>query len=192
MANLVKNVVVGRPLSTGGVSSGALGATLPTDAKTALDASIKAVGYIGEDGLKETIDRNTDKIKAWGGDVVKVVQTEFSVMWEYSMIESLSSTVNQEVYGEANVTVTPATAATGTLVTVKVNSEQLGHKARVFDIKDGNALVRVVGPDTQITSVGDITYSDSDVIAYPVTVEGFRDAAGNQAYKYLDDGVFTP
>ena len=191
MANLVKNVVVGRPLSSGGVLSGALGAVLPTDATAAPDSSITGVGYISEDGLSETIDRSTDKIKAWGGDVVKVVQGEFSVSWQYGMIEALRAEVNREVYGEANVTVTPATASTGTLVTVEINSEQLAHRSRVYEVKDGDAKIRVVAPDSQITTVGDITYSDSEVIAYPVTVEGFRDAAGNQAYKYMDDGVFT-
>ena len=191
MANLVKNVVVGRPLSSGGVSAGDLGAVLPSTATAALDASFTGIGYISSDGVTETLDRATDKIKAWGGDVVKIVQSEFSVSWQYSMIEALQGGVNEEVYGEANVTVTPATVSTGTLVAVEINSEQLAHRSRVFDIKDGNARVRIVAPDSQITTVGDITYADEQVIAYPVTVEGFRDASGNQAYKYMDDGVFT-
>ncbi len=191
MANLVKNVVVGRPLASGGVLSGALGAVLPTDATTAPDQSITGVGYISEDGVSETIDRSTEKIKAWGGDVVKVVQTEFSVSWSYGMIEALRAEVNKEVYGEPNVTVTPASASAGTKLVVKINSDQLAHRSRIYEIKDGDARIRIVAPDSQVTSVGDITYADGDVIAYPVTVEGFRDAAGNQAYKYMDDGVFA-
>ena len=191
MANLVKNVVVGRPAVSGGVLSGATGAVLPTDAAAPLDVSITGVGYISEDGLQETIDRNTDRIKAWGGDTVKVVQSEFSVSWQYGMIEALRAEVNKEVYGEPNVTVTPATASKGTLLVVKINSAQLPHRSRVFEIRDGNAKIRVVAPDCQITSVGDVTYADGEVIAYPATVEGFPDAAGNQAYKYMDDGVFA-
>lgn len=191
MANLVKNVVVGRPLASGGILSGALGAVLPTDATTAPDVSITGVGYISEDGVQETIDRSTDRIKAWGGDTVKVVQSEFSVSWTYGMIEALRAEVNKEVYGEPNVTVTPATAAKGTLVTVKVNSATLPHRSRIFEIKDGDAKIRIVAPDSQITSVGDVTYADGEVIAYPATVEGFPDVAGNQAYKYMDDGVKT-
>lgn len=192
MANLVKNVAVGRPLATGGVWSGLLGAVLPTDSSTALDPSFVGVGYISEDGLSKTVDRSTSKIKAWGGDVVRVTQEEFAVTYEYSMIEALSETANKEVYGEANVAVTAATVTSGTQLVVKINSSTLPHKGRVFEIKDGPARIRIVAPDSQIVEVGDISYADGDVIAYPATVEAFPDAAGNQAYEYIDDGVFAP
>ena len=39
MANSINNVVVGKPLVTGGISVAPLGTVLPTDATTALDAS---------------------------------------------------------------------------------------------------------------------------------------------------------
>lgn len=191
MVNMVKNVVTGKPLATGGILSGVLGATLPTDSTTALDPSLSAIGYVSEEGLQETTNRDTERVKAWGGDVVKVLQTEHSVQWSYSMIEALRAQVNEEVYGEANVTTTAATASTGTLLVVAVNSEQLPHKARVFEIRDGDAKIRVVGPDTQIVSVGDITYADNDIVMYQVEVEAFNDAAGTKAYKYIDNGVFS-
>lgn len=191
MPNLVQNVVAGKPLTTGGILSGPIGTALPTDVTTAITAGIEAVGYISDDGVSETMNRETDKIKAWGGDVVKIVQTEHSVTYEYTMIEYLSKLVNQEVYGEPNVTATAATVSTGNLLAVKVTADQLPHRVRVLEIKDGNARVRIVLPDSQITEVGDVSYQDGAVIAYPVTVEAFPDATGVKAYKYSDDGKFS-
>ena len=46
-------------------------------------------------------------------------------------------------------------------------------------------------PNAQITEVGAVSYADEDLIAYPVTLEAFEDAAGNNSYEYTDDGVFV-
>lgn len=188
MANLVQNVVAGKPLATGGILSGPLGTPLPTDASTAPNAAITGVGYISDDGVSESMNRETDKIKAWGGDVVKIVQSEHSVTYQYTMIEAARAEVNREVYGEPNVTATVATTTHGNQLAIKVTAEQLPHRVRVIEIKDGDARVRIVLPDSQITEVGDVTYQDAAIIAYPVTVEAFPDASGVKAYKYTDDG----
>jgi len=190
MANTAANVVAGVPLATGGILIGALGAAAPTTAVSALVA-YTAAGYIGDSGVVETNERNTDKIRAWGGDTVKVVQSEHNVTYKFTFLETLNKNVLQAVYGEDNVTTTPATASSGTLHAVKVNGATLPHKFYVFEVKDGNAKIRIYVPDGQITEVGDITYSDTEVIGYEVTVEAFEDADGNKAYKYLDDGKPT-
>lgn len=191
MANDVNKVLAGKPLASGGVLRDPSGtATLPTDAATTL-TGFTALGFVGPDGLTETIDRSTNKIKAWGGSVVKVVQTDFSVTYAFTFYESVNGDVLKAVHGDANVTTTAADATHGTRQAVKVNGDTLPKSPWVFEMKDGDARVRIVVPIGQITTVGEITYSDEAVIGYPVTVEAFPDAAGNQAYKYMDDGVTT-
>lgn len=192
MANSVASVLAGKPLATGGVLVGPLGTAVPTNTTTAPNVALVAAGYIGEDGVTQTIDRSTEKVRAWGGDIVKVLQTEVSVTFQFTFLESLNTTVMETVYGDDNVTVTAAGVSTGTLRAVAINSEELPHKVFIFEIKDGDARVRVVVPNGQITAVGDIQYSDSSVIQYQCTIEAFADASGNQAYLYLDDGVFDP
>jgi hypothetical protein len=192
VANTVANVVAGKPLTTGGVLIAPLATALPTAASTAPDVAFTAAGYIGEDGVTEGTDRSTEKVKAWGGDIVKVLQTEFSATYQFTFLESLNANVLEAVYGDDNVTTTAATASTGTLQAVKINSAILPHKSFIFEVKDGDAKVRIVVPDGQISEVGEVTYSDSDVVGYQVTVEAFQDASGNNAYKYTDDGVFAP
>ena len=190
MVNSVSKVVAGRPLATGGVWGGPLGSAIPADEVVALNAAIKAYGYIGEDGLTETVGRSTEKVKAWGGDTVKVLQTDFSVTYSFTFLESANAEVLKAVFGAANVTVTPATSTTGTKIAVKRNSEPLPHQVFVFEIKDGNARNRIVVPDGQITEIGDITYNDGGVISYEVTVEAFyNEAIGGQSVSYTDDGV---
>lgn len=192
MATNSNNVLTGKPLATGGVLMAPLGSTAPIDAVTALDAAFKAAGYVGEDGLTESNERSTDKVKAWGGDIVKVVQTDFATTYSFTFIETLNADVLKAVYGSANVTTTPATSTKGTLHAVKVNSDTLPRQSFVFEVKDGDAKIRIYVPNGQITEVGEITYSDEDVIGYEVTVEAFRDSAlGANAMKYLDDGKFS-
>lgn len=190
MANDTKNVVAGRPLSTGGVLRGPLGTALPTDVTTAPGVAFKALGYVSEDGLTETVERSTDKIRAWGGDTVKVVQTEYGVTYSFTLIEATREDVLKAVYGEGNVTTTPATSSAGALSTVVLNSETLEHAAWVFEIKDGDARIRICVPDGQVTEIGEVTYADGEAVGYEVTVEAFRDEAINgQAIKYITNGV---
>lgn len=191
MANSAAKVVAGVPLATGGILIGALTAAEPSTAVSAL-TGFTAAGYIGEDGVTETNERSTDRIRAWGGDTVKVVQTEHNVTYEFTFLETLNADVLKAVYGTTNVTTTAATVSSGTLHEVAINASTLPHQSYVFEIKDGLAKVRIYIPDGQITEVGDITYSDSEVIGYQVTVECFPDELGNKAYKFLDDGIFAP
>lgn len=190
MTNTVANVLQGKPVVTGGVLRGTTGATLPTTA-TGTTTGFTALGFVGDEGLKETIDRTTDKIKAWGGSVVKIVQSEFSTTYQFTLYETLNVNVLKAVHGDANVTTTAPTVSTGTLQSVQINKGSLGHAPWIFDMKDGTALIRIVVPDGQITAVGDITYNDGGVIGYPVTLEAFEDSSANNAYKYIDDGVFA-
>lgn len=187
MANNSKNVVAGKPLATGGVWIGDEGAAAPTDATSVL-TGFTAAGYIGEDGVTEGTDRSTDKIKAWGGDTVKVVQTDYSNTYAFTFIESLNADVLRAVYGDDNVDTTAATSEAGSLHAVTINSQTLPRKQFVFEIKDGDARIRIHVPEGQITEVGEVTYTDGEVVGYAVTVEAFVDESGNNAYKYIDDG----
>lgn len=189
--NTVANVVAGKPLASGGIWLAPYGSTGPSSVSDALDVAYKSAGYIGEDGVTEANERDTSKIKAWGGDVVKIVQSEHSVTYMFRFIESLNGDVLKAVYGDSNVTTTAATVSSGTIHEVKIKGEMLPHFAIVFEIKDGDARIRISAEDVQITEVGEITYSDEDVIGYEVTVECFADADGVKATKWLDNGVFA-
>lgn len=175
------NVIAGKPLATGGVLVGGDTVVAPADATTELGAGWTALGYVGEDGLTEGTERSTDKVRAWGGDTVKVLQTDFAVTYSFTLLETLNGEVLKTVYGEGNVT------TTGDSHAIKINSDELPEKAFAFEIKDGDARVRIFVPKGKVTEVGEVTYSDSDVVGYSLTVEAFYDATlGANAVKYID------
>lgn len=182
---MANDALVGAPLTaTGGVLSAPAGTALPTSASTAPGAAFVALGLIGEDGLSETADRSTDKIRAWGGSLARVVQTEFGLSYTFQFITT-NATVLKEVYGADNVTTTTAVAPAYDELAIKVNNKQLPVKPYVFEVKDGENKIRIVIPEGQITSVGGITYSHNDIIRYEVTLDCYADDAGNEAYKYI-------
>lgn len=186
-----QNVLVGKPDTavSGGVSSAPIGTAIPTDATTALDAAFSNYGFISEDGLTETNEKSSDKIKAWGGRIVKNLQTDSSASFSFSFIESANADVLKAICGEDNVTVTPADSTHGTQITAKFDLEQLPSRVWNFDVKDGDNKVRVSVPNGQITELGDVTYGDEDVIAYEVTVDALWDDTLKAYYvKYLDNG----
>jgi hypothetical protein len=193
MPNKAANVVSGKPLATGGLLRAPLNTALPAPANpfNALAGAFTSLGYLSDAGVTENSGRSTDKIKAWGGSIVKVVQTEHSYTLEFVLIETGSSEVQKAVNGDTNVATTAATGAQGKIDAVTINAAVLPHKAWVVEVADGIARIRIAIPDGQITEVGEVTYTDSDLVGYACTLEAFEDASGNKAYKYINDGQPT-
>ncbi|AID58830.1 tail assembly chaperone [Mycobacterium phage Gaia] len=190
MASDVKNVYAAEPLASGSVLVAPLGTDLPTSTDDELDPEFVDLGYVGEDGFTETMERTTDEKKAFGGDTVKVLQTEYNHSFQFVLLESVNAEVLKAVYGADNVTVTPASSTHGTQVAVKKNARKLPHMSWVIDTTDSEsgAKYRNVIPDGQITEVGDVTIVHSDTISYEVTVKCFKNSAGDYVYTYSDDG----
>lgn len=179
-------VNVGKPDTgvSGGVCSAPIGTDLPENALDTLDPAFVNYGFISEDGLTETNEKSSDKIKAWGGRIVKNLQTDSSASFSFSFIESSNADVLKAICGEDNVTVS------GSSITAKFDLEQLPSRVWNFDVRDGDKRVRVSVPNGQITELGDVTYGDEDVIAYEVTVDALWDDTLKAYYvKYLDNGT---
>lgn len=189
MANpTVANVVSAVPAVTGGVSHAPIGTALPTDTSTAVAAAFKALGFVGDAGLTNSITRTTSPTRAWGGAQVANLQTDYTETFAFTFLETLNPEVVKAVFGSGNVTTTAASASVGALMTIKRNSSTLPHEEFVFDMLDGVSKRRIVVPDGQISLSGDITYVDSATVSYPVTLTAFPDASGNTSYEYTNDG----
>ena len=70
------NVTAAKPKASGAVFSAPLGTTLPTNAKSELDAALKTLGFISEDGLTNENSPESEDVKAWGGQTVLSSQTD--------------------------------------------------------------------------------------------------------------------
>ena len=81
-----ENVRVG---VTGAVYFAPAGTAVPTSVSGVLNAAFVDVGYIGEDGVSESISADTNDIKAWqNGDVVRRVQTSHDYTVSFTMLRT--------------------------------------------------------------------------------------------------------
>ena len=171
------NVTFGKPKVGGAVYVAPAGTALPTDATTAPDNAFQSLGYISDDGMVNTNSPETDDIKAWGGDVVAVLQTEKADEFKFTLIEALDVNVLKAVYGDSNVS---GTLSTG--ITVRANSTDIPATEWVIDmILAGGVLKRIVIPNGKISEIGDITYKDDELTGYEITVKAMP---GDSAFGY--------
>lgn len=183
------NVTTGKPKVGGAVYVAPLGTSVPTDTTTALNSAFVSLGYISEDGVINADTTETEKVKAWGGDTVDVIETSRDDKFKFKLIEALSIDVLKTIYGSANVTGTALTSG----VTVKAKAGVSKEYAWVFEmILRGNIAKRIVIPDATISEMEDIVYKDNDATGYGITIEASADSSGNTHYEYLKGPVTTP
>lgn len=186
------NVLVGKPLVTGGILTAPVGTKLPTDESTALDSAFVANGYATDDGATQGESRDTDTIYAWGGTPLVTVLKSTTVTMKFGFAEFLNPTVQALIYGDQNVMSTPATSSKGAAMKISVGSAPCPHRAWAFEMSPGtDAKVRIIIPDGQISDTDDVEYKDDGIASRGVTVTAFPDAQGNFAYIYTNDGVKT-
>ena len=187
MANTASYVTTGKPKISGGIWVAPKTATLPTDATTALDAAFVCLGYVSEDGLSNNNELTVDAIKAWGGNIVYRSLTEMNDEFSFALIETANADVLKAVYGSNNVTV----GGDGE-ITVNVIAEDPEEKVWVFELAlRGGKARRIVIPDGAITSREEITYNDSDPVAYGVTVSAYPDANGKTHIEYTEGSTLS-
>lgn len=176
----VTNVTAAKPAIAGAINVGAITATLPVDAVSALDG-FTALGYLSEDGLRNANSPETEEIKAWGGDIVMTPLTGKSDKFSFTLLEALSVDVLKLIYGSDNVT---GTLTAG--LTVKAKAEEPELRAYVFDmIMRGNVAKRIVVPQAAISEISEIEYTDGGAVGYAVTITAYPNAEGYTHYEYM-------
>jgi hypothetical protein len=189
--NNVRQIIAANPLITGGFYSAPLGTTLPTDSTTPLPGPYIPLGYIGDNGITQTSQRQITDVNAWGGDLVATLQDRFDVTLKMDFLQALDVDVKRAVFHTDNVTVTPATTTTGTELQVLHNSKLLETRVWVVDSYYDLATMRLGIPVGRIVEVGDIHYTHKELTAYNATLKAFPDTAGNCVYEFDNDGVVS-
>lgn len=185
----VKNTFVGVPKIAGGIWHYPAGTPLPTDASTPHPVGLKPIGGVSDEGYTYTSERATDKKKDWNGDKVRSIQTSKDDTFEITFIEFLNPAVMAEVFGAENVTVVPATASTGTVISTKSVADVLPHGAYVIDTFDGKVKRRRVIPDAQPDKIDPVAEKPGDWSVQKITYDVYPDSQGVTSYTYteLDD-----
>lgn len=168
------------PADGAAVYAAPLGTTLPTSATDALDNAFVDLGWVSEDGVTNSISRETTKHRAWGGEVVKVTQDNYTETVKLTLLES-SAAVLAVVYGADNVT------ESGDTITVEHSRLMLEHQSFVIDFIDGDRAGRIVIRDGQVTELGDVMYVHKDLTRYEITIDVFKpETADNAVVAYFD------
>ena len=182
-----QNVSTGKPTG-GAISTAPLNTPLPLDAVTDL-TGFESLGYISDAGLvNSNTPANTD-IKAWGGQTVLSVQSEKPDTFKFTLIEVMNKVVLRAVYNDNNVTeieVQDNETDKHTEIKISANADEPEYKSYVIDmIMKAGALKRIVIPAAKVTSISDISYTDSGAVGYEITITAVPDTAGNTHYEYI-------
>jgi hypothetical protein len=168
----------------GGVSVGPLTAAAPTGTASAL-TGFTDLGFISDEGLTLSRDRNTEKIKAWqNASVIRTLITEASITYKFTLVETKKEVI-ELVWG----TTVTSTAVEGNYLMIPASTG--GKKSFVFDVFDGAELERHYLAIGEVTEVGDIKYVSDDVYAYEVTVEGYYSATLGASGKIWSTALKT-
>jgi len=182
------NVTAGKPRIAGSIYRAATTATAPTTADSTLGSAFKSLGYVSEDGVKNSNSPETEDIKAWGGDIVMNTLTGKEDRFTFKLIEAMNTDVLKAVYGSSNVS---GTLESG--ITVKAKAEQSESAMFVIDmILKNNVLKRIVIPNASVSEVSEISYTDNDAVGYEVTITAVPDSSGYTHYEYMKQGSPSP
>lgn len=170
-----RNVAVGKPnlAVSGGILVAPTGTERPSTHAGPYDAAYASVGYVSDEGVVETSERSTEEIRAWGGQKIRTVQTEFGTSLALTLIESRNADALKLVFGEDNVS-----EASGEIV-IKRNEKVLPHRQFIIDMLDGENSRHLDIGYGQVTEVGDISYVDGEAISYELTISCDPDDNGD-------------
>ena len=185
MPNDASLVGVGKPKVGGAVYIAPLGTTAPTDSTTALDEAFELLGYISEDGVVISEERDSDNLVAWGGDTVRTLQSTYTETFAFTPIE-VNPVVARAQYGDGNVTVTAGK------MTISHNSSQPAEKMIVIEtVPNASTTDRFFVPRAQLTEKGEQTLNDTDPMGRECTYTALPDESGNTAYEFVANASFT-
>ena len=191
MALDAKYVYAPTPLqstTTGSVAVAPEGTTMPTSATATLPSTWDDGGYVSEDGISITVTRSTTPIKDWSKANVRNLLTDFggTIALAFLQVDQFAA---ERVFGEDNVTVTPATTTAGEQIKVSIGAELPPIEAWCFSMKDGDARIRVCVPRGQITDVNQIDFKPDAGHVIGGTLAAYDDGTGNSIYVIYDDGT---
>ncbi len=158
------------------------GATAPTDATTALNASFKNTGLISEEGMSLSLSETTKKIKAYGSLLAqRTVLTDQDTTFKMKFLESnpysLAVFHRKAIAGGISPTV-----GTGAF-TISTGSFAARYYAFVWDILDGSNIIRAYAPKVEVTNRDDIQIGNGNEIGYGVELTAYQ-VSGVAIYWY--------
>ncbi|MBM7280366.1 hypothetical protein JTZ10_21715 [Gordonia rubripertincta] len=192
----VEHTYVAQSLDGGVYWRAPLGTDLPNDvveSKADLDPAFEDQGTAAVDGLSVGITRTTNTVKDFdGGDHVDV-QTEYGTTFKIKLLDVDLASVKRTAFGDANVTVTPATTTQGARYHVEHNAEVLPICAHIFATKSGAKYKTYEIEKGRVSEIAEFKNESQDATGLELTIRAFKNSNGNYVEEYGDiDGIKAP
>ena len=186
-----------RAVATGAISAAILGTVLPTNATTALAVAFTGYGYVGDDGVQQVRDLNTDDVLDMNGDLVYVLQTSLSRTFQANILQYDNVDIKKDLFGTANVTSAAGSPTAGATISVSDKGDPAPHKILAIDTyrighSGATEKSRIVVPDAQPVTIELAPLRAGAVRSYNVTWRVFKNSAGVYTFEYDDNGVLVP
>ncbi|WNM74415.1 major tail protein [Gordonia phage Birdsong] len=192
----VEHTYVAQSLDGGVYWRAPLGTELPGDVvetSADLDPDFEDQGTAAVDGLSVGITRTTNTVKDFdGGDHVDV-QTEYGTTFKIKLLDVDLVSVKKSAFGDANVTVVPATSTKGARYHVEHNAAQLPICSHIFATKSGRKFKTYEIEKGRVSEIAEYKNESQDAAGLELTIRAFKNSNGNYVEEYGDvDGIPTP
>lgn len=154
---------------------------VPTDLLTP-DAGFSPLGAISNDGLTYGFDEDQEQFTPWGltapfrTETTSSVRTFGCVLWETNR-----PSVKSIMYRLPFADVTPD-SGTGEYQFAETASPAPDRRSWIFDVVDGQTMERFYVPQGEVSDRSDVTFQNSEMAGYEITVTAYPDEDGNTVY----------
>lgn len=165
------NVNLGIGLATGMFYTAPAGTALPASPLDTLPADWTQAGAITADGITWSTGKDSEPLRNWAKETERLVGSDEGGSVTAPMMYTTEETL-KTIFGTDNVTVTPATATNGKIVSVTVApGVSASPMAFLFIMKDGDDMLMLGTEKGIVREVGDITFAPTEGITWEATIE---------------------
>lgn len=145
--------------------AGPVGTSLPATLTDAMSTTpeFKPVGLLSEDGASESRDEDSTDFYAWGGKLIRTKRSKHKRSISVTCLED-----NLAVFGLVNPGSTVSTSAGVNTRTVKIPKSD--PRSFVLEMVDGDITRRRHIPRGEVTAVGEVSLSESELQAFELTI----------------------
>lgn len=170
--------IAGTPNAAGGMFAAQVGTALPTDVNSPIDPAFGPPLILSEEGLSRSIDKDTSDWRMWGGSVIRKISNGVNVEYSGEIIGQTYESLCV-VFGARHVT----KMASGT-IKVEITAEDAPEQAFVFDMLDGDNIIRECVEKGQLIVSGEVKYNSDAPVGFPFTITALNPGNGVHVTTY--------
>lgn len=146
------------------------GTALPTYPGESLAAAWTEVGAISSDGITFNSNWSFEKLKNWANQIERMLPGDESGSVSAPIIDTTEESF-KTIFGSENVTVTPATATHGKLISVDITANSMPEaEAYLFLIKDDDDMIMIGTKKGYISELAEVAFQPDAAITWNPTI----------------------